>query len=86
MVRSDLKGHGLGHALMLEMLNLARGQGLQKVEGDVLRENSTMIRMVRELGGTTAPVPSAQTVRVVFDLTAPGAAQRPDPIAAETAG
>ena len=70
IVRTDLKGHGLGHALMLEMLKLARGQGLRTVEGDVLRENTTMLHMVRDLGGTTAPVPAAQTVRVVFDLTA----------------
>jgi acetyltransferase len=69
IVRTDLKGHGLGHALMVEMLKLARAQGLRTVEGDVLRENTTMLHMARDLGGTTAPVPAAQTVRVVFDLT-----------------
>jgi len=70
IVRTDLKGHGLGHALMVEMLKLARAQSLRTVEGDVLRENTTMLHMVRDLGGTTAPVPAAQIVRVVFDLTA----------------
>ena len=71
IVRTDLKGHGLGHALMIEMLDLARRQGLAQVNGDVLRENATMLHMARELGATTGVNTDALTVRVVFDLTTP---------------
>jgi acetyltransferase len=71
IVRTDLKGHGLGHALMLAMLDLARARGVASVEGDILPENTTMLRMVRELGGTTAPNAEAHTVRARFDLTRP---------------
>jgi len=37
MVRSDLKGEGLGWALMQIMIDYARWQGLARIEGQVLR-------------------------------------------------
>jgi len=50
MVRSDLKGTGLGWALMQTMIDYARWQGLARIEGQVLRENTTMLSMCRQLG------------------------------------
>ncbi len=50
MVRSDLKGIGLGWELMRLMLDWARAEGLAHVEGQVLRENTTMLAMCRSLG------------------------------------
>jgi len=50
MVRSDLKGAGLGWALMQTMIDYARWQGLARIEGQVLRENTTMLSMCRQLG------------------------------------
>jgi acetyltransferase len=50
MIRSDHKGHGLGYALMQEILREARRRGLGAVEGYILRENKTMLIMARELG------------------------------------
>jgi acetyltransferase len=68
MVRSDLKGHGLGHCLMAEMLGWAVDLGLGRVDGDVLPENSAMLRMVRSCGGVILPRgPDPGTVRVTFD-------------------
>jgi len=71
MVRSDMKGRGLGYQLMREMLAWAKARGLRRVRGDVLRENATMLRMVRELGAALDPIgPDPAIVRVHFDLVA----------------
>ena len=56
---------------MDEMLAIARARGLATVEGDVLPENTTMLRMVHDLGGTTRPNSDTHTVRAVFDLSGP---------------
>jgi acetyltransferase len=50
LVRSDLKGRGLGWQLMQLIVEYARSEGLQRIEGQVLRENTTMLDMCRELG------------------------------------
>jgi len=55
MVRSDLKGAGLGWALMQTMIDYARWQGLTRIEGQVLRENTTMLTMCRDLGFSIMP-------------------------------
>ena len=69
MVRSDLKGHGLGYRLMREMLDWAVARGLARVEGEVLAENTTMLNMARELGASLQPTPNdCRIIRVAFDL------------------
>lgn len=54
LVRSDLKGRGLGWLLMELMIEYARTEGLRVVEGQVLRENTTMIAMCTQLGFSIA--------------------------------
>ncbi|ABD06081.1 GCN5-related N-acetyltransferase [Rhodopseudomonas palustris HaA2] len=50
LLRSDLKGKGLGWALMKLIIEYARAEGLKFVCGQVLRENTAMLRMCRQLG------------------------------------
>jgi acetyltransferase len=50
LVRSDLKGRGLGWMLMQIMLEYARSEGLSVVAGQVLHDNHTMLKMCEELG------------------------------------
>jgi acetyltransferase len=50
LVRSDLKGRGLGWALMQLILEYARDDGLKRIDGQVLRGNEQMLAMCRELG------------------------------------
>ena len=70
MVRSDLKGQGLGYQLMTDILDYARARGIKRVFGDVLRENRTMLVMAEELGFKIVPdVNDPQVVRVDCDLT-----------------
>jgi acetyltransferase len=71
MVRSDQAGHGLGHCLMQEMLNWARGRGLTRVRGEIMRENKRMLRLAREFGAVIQlQNRDYHTVQVAIDLTA----------------
>ena len=64
LVRSDLKGHGLGWLLMKLMIEYARAEGLESVHGQVLQENRTMLQMCRRLGFQIAPDPEESAVVV----------------------
>jgi acetyltransferase len=50
LIRSNLKSRGLGWLLMQLIIEYARSEGLRTISGQVLRENSTMLRMCQELG------------------------------------
>ncbi len=65
LIRSDLKGHGIGWRLMSIMIEYAQWLGLNIVEGQVLRENSTMLAMCQALGFKTKLDPDDPTVMVV---------------------
>jgi acetyltransferase len=65
LVRSDLKGHGLGWLLMQMIIEYARAEGIRTVEGQVLRENTTMLNMCRELGFEIASDPEEADLQVV---------------------
>ena len=65
LVRSDLKGRGLGWLLMQMIIEYARAEGLKTVEGQVLRENTTMLAMCRELGFEIAADPDDTNVWLV---------------------
>jgi RimJ/RimL family protein N-acetyltransferase len=50
VIRSDLKGRGLGWALMQLIIEYAGSQGLTCIDGQILAENFVMLKMCRELG------------------------------------
>jgi GNAT superfamily N-acetyltransferase len=50
LLRSDLKGRGLGWHLMQLIIEYAKAEGLSRLCGQVLQENSLMLKMCRELG------------------------------------
>ena len=52
LLRSDLKGRGLGWTLMQLIIEYAKSEGLKRISGQVLKENATMLNMCRELGFT----------------------------------
>ncbi|WP_076863243.1 bifunctional acetate--CoA ligase family protein/GNAT family N-acetyltransferase [Bradyrhizobium mercantei] len=73
LLQSDLKGKGLGWALMQLLIHYARSEGLQRLSGQVLTENTTMIGMCRDLGFTMTMDPDDHSiVDVVLDLRKPG--------------
>ncbi len=65
LVRSDLKGRGLGWMLMQLIIEYARGEGLHCIEGQVLQENVTMIDMCRQLGFQIASDPQEPSCVIV---------------------
>jgi acetyltransferase len=69
IVRSDIKGRGLGWALMRLILDYAKAEGLKAITGQILRENRTMITMSQELGFSIESLPGLPNiVRARFDL------------------
>jgi acetyltransferase len=69
IVRSDLKGQGLGRALFARALEWARALGLQRVYADVLPENRVMLRLIQSFGGVAEPERrDPYSVRVWLDL------------------
>jgi acetyltransferase len=50
LVRSDLKGHGLGRALMQQLIDYAKADGLRRLVGTVLRDNVQMLDLATALG------------------------------------
>jgi N-acetylglutamate synthase-like GNAT family acetyltransferase len=65
LLRSRLKGHGLGWLLMKHMIANAKAKGLKIVRGQVLNENATMLQMCGELGFHIADDPLERGVKEV---------------------
>ncbi|WP_375459807.1 GNAT family N-acetyltransferase [uncultured Enterovirga sp.] len=57
LVRSDLKGQGLGRALMEELFVRAGSIGVDAIHGLVLSENVGMLRFAQDLGFDLTPDP-----------------------------
>jgi len=77
LLRSHLKGRGLGWLMMQHVIDYARGKGLKSVRGQVLAENTTMLQMCEELGFAVSDDPNERGIKTVdLPLTA---AQAPSP-------
>jgi acetyltransferase len=69
LVRSDLKGRGLGWQLMQHLIAYAKAEQLQELHGAVLAGNTTMLQMCRQLGFAIESEPGDPTIRrVVLNL------------------
>jgi acetyltransferase len=59
---------------MQTIIDYARGEGLRTIEGQVLNENTTMLKMCAELGFRSTPDPEeadTMVVRLALDNTLP---------------
>jgi acetyltransferase len=71
LVRSDLQKRGVGWALMQRILDFARAEGLRRVTGVVLKENTVMLKMCDEFGFRIEhDTAGADTFDVSLDLSA----------------
>jgi acetyltransferase len=50
LVRSDLKGKGLGRALLKKLVRYCRTRGIKELVGEVLADNRRMIALAARLG------------------------------------
>jgi len=70
LVRSDLKGHGLGYRMMEKIIRYCRQRGTRFLAGDVLASNSRMLQLAASHGFRTEPVREG-LVRVTLPLQTP---------------
>jgi acetyltransferase len=69
VVRSDLKGGGLGEMLMHKLIGHLRERGTQRLVATVLAENARMLELARDLGFSVAPPqPGEDTVNIALPL------------------
>jgi acetyltransferase len=62
LLRSSMKGKGLGRALMQLIIDWARADGIETVKGEVLRSNAAMLGMCRDLGFHIHASPDDETI------------------------
>lgn len=80
LLRSDLKGIGLGRALMELIIDWARAEKLRRVHSQVLAENGPMLALCRDLGFRIALDPDDIAIKhVALDLSAPDSEQPAKP-------
>ena len=65
LLRSYLKGHGLGWLMMKHVIAFAKEKGLKSVRGQVLAENTSMLTMCAQLGFEVNDDPGERGVKVV---------------------
>ena len=65
LVRSRLKGHGIGWLLMKQIIDFSRDKGLKSIQGQVLCENTMMLTMCTELGFYITDDPDDRGVKMV---------------------
>ena len=70
IVRSDLKGKGLGNILFQKLLDYFRSRGTREITGEALSENIGMQQLMRRFGGTVTASREAGMVdlRLALDL------------------
>jgi acetyltransferase len=53
VVADKFTGKGLGHKLMLSLMDAARAMGLKTIEGEILSANHNMLKLMSSLGFTS---------------------------------
>ncbi len=54
---------GIAHKLMDVLMDVARGKGLKTMEGEVLKSNNAMLKLVQGLGFRVEPHPEDDSLR-----------------------
>jgi acetyltransferase len=67
MVRSDLKGRGLGRILLHKIIDYCRARGVREIVGEVVPSNHRMLRLATEMGFSSRPCgePDAISLRLL---------------------
>jgi acetyltransferase len=68
IVRSDLKHHGIGQALLDRIVRFARANGLAEICGFVMHENRPMLSLARKHGGRFVDAPLSSLVELRFPI------------------
>ncbi len=65
LIRTDLKGIGLGSMLMRMIIEYGRAEGVRAIRGQVLSRNTVMLDMCRRLGFEIRPDPQNSDISLV---------------------
>ncbi|HEX2028277.1 MAG TPA: GNAT family N-acetyltransferase [Nitriliruptorales bacterium] len=68
LVEDAHQGRGIGTALLRHLVPIARERGVERLVGDVLADNTRMLRVIRDLGLTYDRTPQGITVHTSFRL------------------
>lgn len=69
IVRSGLKGKGLGWMLMKKLIGYCRDRGISVIVGEALANNTRLLNMVTGLGFQVRPTPDDNTMQLRLVLT-----------------
>ena len=64
IVRSDLKGHGLGRIMMTKLIEYCRSRGTSTIVGEAMSQNTPLLHLVAGLGFSVTPEPGEGTMRL----------------------
>ena len=78
VVRSELKGQGLGAALLDKMIAYCRARGTGQLVGQVMADNHAMLGLAKSRGFRRRQSDSAQTVDVFLSLEGGSEGQEPN--------
>ncbi|MFC3108741.1 GNAT family N-acetyltransferase [Undibacterium arcticum] len=70
IVRSDLKGQGLGRVLMSKLIDYCRSRGTREMAGEALPHNTRVLNLVNKLGFDVKPSSEDGTMHLHLDLAA----------------
>lgn len=65
VVADSMRGTGLGHKLMTALMDIARTKGLRRIEGEVLKNNASMLKLMKRLGFTATANPEDSSIKNV---------------------
>ena len=68
IVRSDMKGMGLGGMLLNKLIEYCRAHGTQEIVGETLSQNKALLELVKGFGFEARPIPGEETTRLILAL------------------
>ena len=68
VIADDMHGKGLGSKLMTVLMDSARERGLKVMQGEVLSQNSHMLKLMKNLGFTIETSKEDDSIKTVYKL------------------
>jgi acetyltransferase len=68
LIRSDVKGQGLGYRMLEKMIAYCRARGTKRIVGQVSGDNQRMLELVRTLGFSLRPLAKETATEVTLEL------------------
>ena len=68
VVRSDLKGKGLGYVLMKKLVDYFQRRGTRRIVGETLATNHALLQLAKEFGFRIQTSSSSESLMLALDL------------------